>query len=155
MEFDATFLIAVISFIVFVIIMNKIFYAPILKIMQERQKVVEDNFNAAKELNAETQKQTEYHNSELEKSRDVARQKIAEASQQFKLERSQEISEYRTELYGNIAKEKEALRNSAYEAKEVLKDNVVDIAKEISHKVLGFDIDAESINKSQIKEEQG
>ena len=155
MEFDATFLIAVISFIVFVIIMNKIFYAPILKVMQERQKVVEDNFNAAKELNEETQKHTEYHNSELEKSREEARQKIAAASQQFKQERSQEISEYKTELYGNIVKEKETLKNSALEAKEILKDNVVDIAKEISHKLLGFDIDAESINKSQIKEEQG
>ena len=155
MEFDATFLIAVISFIVFVIIMNKIFYAPILKIMQERQKVVEDNFNAAKLLDEETEKQTQFHNSELEKSRDEARQQIAEASQRFKQEKSEEISEYKSELYGNIAAEKENLKNSALAAKETLKDNVVEIAKEISHKVLGFDIDAESINKSQIKEEQG
>lgn len=155
MEFDATFLIAVISFILFVFIMNSIFYAPILKIMQERQKVVEENFNSAKQLNFEVEKQTEYRNSELEKSRDEARQRVADASQQFKQERSKEISEYKTELYENIAKEKENLRNSALEAKEVLKDNVVDIAKEISHKVLGWDIDAESINKSQLGEEQG
>ena len=155
MEFDATFLIAVVSFVVFVVIMNKIFYAPILKIMQERQKVVEDNFTAAKELNIETQKQTEYHDFELEKSRDEARQQIADASQHFKQEKSEEISGYKSELYGNIATEKENLKNSALEAKETLKDNVVEIAKEISHKVLGFDIDAESINKSQIKEEQG
>ena len=152
MEFDATFLIAVISFIVFVIIMNKIFYAPILKIMQERQNVVEANFNAAKEINEETQKQTEYHTSELEKSRDEARQKIAEASQQFKQERSQEISEYKSELYGNIAKEKENLKNSAYEAKEVLKDNIVDIAKEISQMLLGDAVNRDTINKSKIEE---
>lgn len=155
MEFDATFLIAVISFVVFVVIMNKIFYAPILKIMQERQNIVEANFQTAKEINAETQKQTEYHTSQLEKSRNEARQKIAEASLQFKQERSKEISEYKNELYGKINKEKENLKNSAYEAGEVLKDNIVDIAKEISHKVLAFDIDAETINKSQIKEEQG
>lgn len=155
MEFDATFIIAVISFIVFVFIMNKIFYAPIIKIMQERQSVVEENFNSAKSLNMETKKQTEYRDSELEKSRDVARQKVADASQHFKQELSKEISEYKTELFDNIAKEKENLRNSALEAKEILKDNVVDIAKEISHKVLGVDINAESINKSQLEEEQG
>ena len=153
MEFDATFLIAVISFIVFVVVMNKIFYAPILKIMQERQSVVEANLNAARELNEETKKQTEYHNSELEKSRDEARQKIAEASQQFKQERSKEISEYKSELYGNISKEKENLKNSALEAKEVLKDNVVDIAKEISEKILGSSVSTETIDKSQIKEQ--
>ncbi len=155
MEFDATFIIAVISFIVFVFIMNKIFYAPIIKIMQERQNVVEKNFNSAKSLNIETEKQTEYRDNELEKSRDVARQRIADASQKFKQELSKEISEYKTELFENIAKEKENLRNSALEAKELLKDNVVDIAKEISHKVLGWDINAESINKSQLEEEQG
>ena len=44
MEFDATFLIAAISFIVFVFIMNKIFYAPILNIMKARQDFVEENF---------------------------------------------------------------------------------------------------------------
>lgn len=155
MEFDATFIIAVISFIVFVFIMNKIFYAPIIKIMQERQNVVEKNFNSAKSLNIETEKQTEYRDNELEKSRDVARQRVADASQKFKQELSKEISEYKTELFENIAKEKENLRNSALEAKELLKDNVVDIAKEISHKVLGWDINAESINKSQLEEEQG
>lgn len=154
MEFDATFLIAVISFIVFVFIMNKIFYAPILKIMQERQMVVEDNFSSAKNLSVEIKNHTEYRENELEKSRCDARQRVADASQQFKQERSKEISEYKTELYENIAKEKENLRNSALDAKEVLKDNVVDIAKEISHKVLGFDIDAEHINKSQLKEEE-
>jgi F-type H+-transporting ATPase subunit b len=135
--------------------MNKIFYAPILKIMQERQEIVEDNFKVAKELNYETQKQTEFHNSKLENSRDEARQKISEASQQFKKECAKEISEYKAELYGNITRDKENLKNSAIAAKETLKDNVVDIAKEISHKVLGFDIDAETINKSQIAEEQG
>ena len=56
MEFDATFLIVVISFLVFIFIMNKIFYAPILNIMQERQKLVENNFTSAKNTSEETDK---------------------------------------------------------------------------------------------------
>ncbi len=155
MEFDATFLIAVISFVVFVFIMNKIFYAPILKIMQERQKLVEDNFNSAKKTEEETQKQICYRDSELEKSRDEARLKVAGESQKLKQERSKVISQYKEELFGNIAKERENLKNSAFEAKEILKDNVVDIAKEISAKLLGTDINSELIDKSWIKEEQG
>ena len=35
-----------------------------------------------------------------------------------------------------------------------LKDSIVDIAKDISDKLLGDDINSELINKSQIKEEQ-
>lgn len=154
MEFDATFLVAVISFILFVFVMNKIFYAPILNIMQERQKLVEDNFTSAKHTNEETDKKVKYHDDELEKSRDEARNKIAQESQRLKQERSKVISEYKDELFGNISKEKENLRNSALAAKETLKDNVVDIAKDISQRLLGEDINSELINKSQIKEEQ-
>ena len=60
MEFDATFIIATISFIVFVLIMNRIFYAPILKIMQERQNLVEENYSSAKATKLETQKEIDY-----------------------------------------------------------------------------------------------
>jgi F-type H+-transporting ATPase subunit b len=154
MEFDATFLIAAISFIVFVFLMNKIFYAPILKIMQERQKFVEDNFNNARTISQETTKQTNYHDNELEKSRENARVKISEKSQQLKQERTVEISKYKEELSNNLLKEKEALKNSAIQAKETLKDSVVEIAKEVSEKLLGEGVNSELINKSQIKEEQ-
>ena len=153
MEFDATFIISVISFVVFVFIMNKIFYAPVLKIMQERQNFVEDNFTKAKNTRIEVDSQTQIHNTQLEQTRDEARTKVAIESKRIKQESSKVISEYKTELYQNVSKEKENLRNSAIEAKEVLKDNVVDIAKNISNIILGGDVNSETINKSQINEE--
>lgn len=153
MEFDATFLIALISFIVFVFVMNKIFYAPVLKIMQERQTFVEQNYDSAKSTRIETQKQTDYRNSELEKSRENARNMISENSQILKAQRSKKIAQYKENLYGSISEEKESLRNSALSAKETLKDNVVDIAKEISQKIMGTSVSTDTIEKSQIKEQ--
>ena len=154
MEFDATFLIAAISFVVFVFIMNAIFYAPIMRIMEERNKAVENNFNNAKKLNEETQKQEEYHKNELEISRNEARVMLDSEMQKMKSEKSKAINEYKNELFDNISKEKENLMNSALEAKETLKDNVVDIAKNISNILLGDTINNSSIDKSHIKEEQ-
>ena len=154
MEFDATFLIALISFVVSVFIMNKIFYAPILKIMQDRQNLVEQNYKSAKNTQKEAEKRTEYRDLELEKTRNEARTKISDETKRFKQEYSRQIAEYKEDLSNNILKERETLRNSAIEAKEVLKDNIVDIAKEISQKLLGENIDSVAINKSQIEEEQ-
>lgn len=48
MEFNATFLVSAISFILFVYLMNKIFYAPLEKIITEREKLVDDTLNDAK-----------------------------------------------------------------------------------------------------------
>ncbi len=153
MEFDATFIFAAVSFIVFVFIMNKIFYAPVLKIMKERQIYVEKNYISAKQTEEETKKQREYRDSELEKSRESARSLINENSQRLKSEHSKKINQYKTEQNEHIFVERENLKNSALSAKEVLKDNIVDIAKEISLKILGSDIDAQKIDKSQIREQ--
>ena len=77
MEFNATFLATIVSFIVFVILMNKILYAPILNIIEERENLVETNYRSAKNTKIEIDKKTDYHNAELEKSRNEARAKIS------------------------------------------------------------------------------
>ncbi len=154
MEFDATFIIAAISFIVFVFIMNAILYKPVLKIMQARQSYVEENFNNAKTADSETEKQTVYRNSELEKSRNQAQNMVAEKSGELKSEHSKKISEYKEESYSNIEKERNSLKQSALDAKEILKDRVVDIAKDISSKILGNAVNTDIIDKSQIKEQE-
>lgn len=50
MEFNATFLVSAISFIVFVYLMNTIFYTPVSKIIDEREKLVADTLNEANEM---------------------------------------------------------------------------------------------------------
>ncbi len=131
MEFDATFLISVISFIVFVFIMNKIFYAPVLKIMQERQHFVDENFNTAREAKNETLTQNKIHDSQLEKTREQARNTVAAESKRIKQENAKILAEYRNELTNNISERKEDLKKSALDTKEKLKDDVYDIAKNI------------------------
>lgn len=152
MEFDATFLIAVISFLVFVYLMNKIFYAPILKIMQDRQALVEQNFQNAHDTKKAVEAQVAHRNNELDKSREEARNLIAEHSQKFKAERNIRIAQYKEQLYSDVVNQREDMRNSAIEAKEVLKDNVVNIAKDISQLILGDAVNKEAIDKSKIEE---
>ena len=133
--------------------MNKIFYAPILNIMQERQHLVDENFNSARATKNETLNQIKLHDTELEKTRNIARNTVASESKRIKQENAKAIAEFRSELMDNISKEKTNLRNSAIEAKETLKDEAVDIAKIISGIILGNEIQSETINKEQIKED--
>lgn len=154
MEFNATFLISAISFLCFVFIMNKILYAPVLKIMEERKLYIENNYKEASLLDKQTVEKNDYKNSELEKHRNIAREKVADYSKSLKSQQSKQLAEYKNELFAEIEKDKELMRNSAIEAKEVLKDSVVDIAKEISFKLLGNNVDGNKIDKSKIEEEK-
>ena len=47
MEFNATFLATIISFLVFVFLMNKILYEPMRKIVSERKNFIDENLSAA------------------------------------------------------------------------------------------------------------
>ena len=152
MQFNFTFVIALISFLCFVIIMNKIFYAPLLKIKKEREAFVEDNYKTVEESQKEIDEKTNYKETELEKSREQARNLIKTETKKLRDERDDKLAEYKIDLYLQIDLEQENLRQSALEAKEVLKDKVVDIAKDVSYLLLGDDIEEENINKSMIEE---
>ena len=156
MEFDATFLVAVISFTVFVKVMEAIFYTPILRIMRERNQIVEDNFNKAKNIADEVQNKENYHNNELELKREESRKTLDKEITRLNGEKQDIISKYRVDVLTNVMKERDNLKKTALEAQELLKESVIDISKNISNILLGEIVNHETINKSniQIKEEQ-
>ncbi len=47
-EFNATFLVAMLSFVVFILIMNAIFYNPILGIIRKREDYISSNYEDSK-----------------------------------------------------------------------------------------------------------
>ena len=47
MEFNATFIVSLVSFLLFTFVMNKILYQPITKIVDEREKLINDNHKSA------------------------------------------------------------------------------------------------------------
>ena len=59
MEFNGTFFATIITFIVFVFVMNKILYAPILKVMEEREEFIRSNYKEADDNNAKSDELTQ------------------------------------------------------------------------------------------------
>ena len=55
-EFNATFLVAMLSFVLFIMIMNAIFYRPVLNIMRKREEYINSNYNEANSNSEEAQK---------------------------------------------------------------------------------------------------
>ena len=148
MDFDATFLISALSFIVFVFIMNAVLYSPVLKIMKQREEFVSDNFQKAENLNSEAEKKERFHRGELETSRQEARSALDEAVKKINADKQIIIADYKTELAKSAAHEKHELKKSALEAKEILKDSIIGTAKDISEILLGNSINSDEINLS-------
>lgn len=137
MEFNATFIVATISFIIFMMIMNKILYQPISKIVDDRDNLINDNYNHAKNNNEKAQgiykdRDTRLNNSIAESKKLVA-DKIADANNKAK----SATSEAKKNSIKKINNAKEDIKNKSENINSELNNRVDDIAEHISAKLLG------------------
>lgn len=152
MEFNATFIVSAISFIIFVVLMNIILYAPLQKVVEERKKTVDNNYN---EANANSEKSTALLKDRVDKilkAGQDAKSVINAKSNDANIKRDEITQSAKEESLKNIEANREYFDNATQEAKEILKANVVGLAQSISDKFLGSDekiigVDNELIDK--------
>ena len=152
MEFNATFIVSAISFIIFVVLMNIILYAPLQKVVEERKKTVDNNYN---EANANSEKSTALLKDRADKilkAGQDAKSVINAKSNDANIKRDEITQSAKEESLKNIEANREYFDNATQEAKEVLKANVVGLAQSISDKFLGSEekiisVDNELIDK--------
>ena len=92
MEFNGTFLVSIITFVLFVILMNKILYAPILGIMSERKEYINDNYKIATDNNLKAEELISTKEEKLVEAKNEARSKYNEAIDEYKSKKNEIIT---------------------------------------------------------------
>ena len=138
MEFNATFLIAAISFIVFVIIMNFIFYKPIEKIVNKREAFIDGNFDEAQKNNLTSQKLNDDYNKKIDAENFQGKTIINEKSDLAKAEKNQLIAEAKVKAAEEITNNQTELNKVYDTAKNELEIEAKNLAEEISAKLFGL-----------------
>ncbi len=152
MEFNATIVVSAVSFIVFAIIMNAILYQPILKIIEERNLFIDSNLDEARDTKDKASSLLEEKSKKIKDAHKNAKDKIAEGVENAKELKSQQISEATNQTKQKIEEEKSSLYQNGQDAKAALKSNVVDLAKDISEKLLGHSVADIEYNQSLVDE---
>ena len=136
MEFNATFIVAFISFVIFIFIMNMILYKPIYKIISERQKLIDDNYEAAKTNSSKSRVILEERDEKLVEAKASSRQKIATALEDANLTRSEKILVAKKEAKNTLENNKNLTNEEKEKAIQPLKDEIKNLAQMISDKIL-------------------
>ena len=148
MEFNATFLVSAISFILFTLIMNKIFYKPLEKVMAERQKFIDDAktdaLNSSFKTDAILKDREDRLNKSTADSKKLVADKINEANSKAAAAKAKQKSQE------EITSAKSRLHNEALETTEGLKNGVKDLAEVISSKVLGMETRIENTDNELV-----
>lgn len=138
MEFNGTFLATIVTFILFVILMNKVLYAPILSVMEERKSFIDGNYKAASDNDAKVAELTTEREEKLTEAKEEARAKYNEALGEFKAQRSDEVAEAQSSAKEELEQSKIELDNLSNEVKQGLKSSMTDLANDIVEKVIGY-----------------
>ncbi len=140
LEFDGTFLFALISFIIFVILMNLILYRPIVKIMDERQKFFDKNKDTALQSKQKAADIIQNTENEILSAKLEASNILSETQNVIKAERNSAIKKKKDEIKEKILSHGAFLQSQKDEAGSALKNEVNDFVKMTVSKVLETDI---------------
>ena len=138
MEFNGTFFAAIISFLVFVFIMNKLLYEPIHKIVKARNDFINGNYDAANANNTKADELNENRDKKIIEAKEDARGKYNDILAGFKEQRAGIVKEAQDNSREELEQAYANLNNVSNEAKENLKGKMTDLANDIVEKVLGY-----------------
>lgn len=151
-EFNGTFLATIVTFILFVILMNKILYAPILNIMEERKTFIDGNYKAAEENNQKALALASEKEEKLSSARESARSEYIDTVDEYKSQRADIVVNAQNSAKEELDNSRVELENISNDVKHVLKGSMTNLANDIVEKVIGYKsevqgFDEEVVNK--------
>lgn len=132
MEFNATFLFSLVSFLVFMWIMNIILYKPIADIVAQRKKYLDDNAEITNKNIEEAKSINAQRDEKLEDARIKSREEVSLEVAKIKEQKERKVSE-RKEYYQNQTAN---LTNILQEEKKSLQDEFDKSADELSDSII-------------------
>lgn len=152
MNFNGTFLVTIITFILFVFVMNKILYAPILGIMEKRKDFIDANYKNAEQNNAKTEELEIEKNTKLNEAKDDARMKYVEAVDEFKNQKADMISCAQKDAGDELERSRAELQRVSDEVKNELKDSMNELANDIVERVIGYRSEIKGFDDAKVDE---
>ncbi len=136
-QLDYTLLIQMVNFLVLLWLLNKFLYKPILGILDERKRRMDDSERSVRELQDRTSKQWEQYQAELQKAKSAAtaekeRLKAEAAETERKL-----LEQARLEASRSVEEARKALEQEIQKARKALGVQADTLGLEMAEKILG------------------
>lgn len=143
MNLNFTLVLQVISFLILMVVLTRLFYRPLLNFLDSRAKSIRENIEEAGRDRASAQKELERSRAELHRAREEAL-KMKELSERETNEaRRKTLLEAKEEADRMLVKAKEDFAREVQRARAELKKEVGDISILMAEKILAREIKKE------------
>lgn len=140
MEFNATFLVSIISFLVFVEIMNRIFYVPLTRVVNERQQLLDTNYNDAKKFDDDAENILKNRDERLGEAETKSRNIISDRIETENLKGKAMTVDASQKSAADIQAKKDELAREKDAVQAELESKIQGLAESIASKVMGIDV---------------
>lgn len=137
MEFNATFLVAAISFIAFTLIMEKIFYRPVSDIIAKRKAFLDKNSLSVLDNNTVAKKLREDKDNEILASKTEAKNTIMSEVEKANGEKVEKEQYLKSEIVAGIEHKKEVLNEEKNVTSVEMKASLDELSNSILSKLTG------------------
>ncbi|MEO2065366.1 F-type H+-transporting ATPase subunit b [Thermovibrio guaymasensis] len=134
---DWTLAVQAVNFLVFMVLINKFLFKPLLELMEEREREVGAVYSEVEALKEKANSLFSQVEELLARAKEEAKAKIDEAVREAREEREKILSEAQEEALKKVEKAKEEIWKSFEEEKAKLEKEAERIAEEIVKKILG------------------
>ena len=140
LEFNATFFVAMFSFIVFMLMMNSILYKPLSKIVEQRDGIINGNYSDAELTNQKIDDLANQHKESIETAKTLAKEQFNQKIGNYKSQKDAILESAKMLAKKDLAIAQTELAGEEKSAKIVLESKVLDLASQIASKLLSEDV---------------
>ena len=135
MEFDATFIVSVISFIVFVLVMNKILYKPIIDVIEKRSMLYKQNDNEVLTNDKEAEKILSKRDEKIKNAKRKSHEITLDGINNAKETKDKIVQNAREDIKKEYNARKTEMNEEINSVKDEIRNNIDDISSLIASKI--------------------
>ncbi len=150
LEFNATLLVCIVSFVIFLLMLNAILYEPLADVVHRRMRYINSNYKEAEEAKDKMEKLDAWTVERKQKSKEVAREVYSKVIKEYKLKKDTLIEYEHTISAKDMSGVKLRLQNIDRDARAKLKEHIGELASAVASKFLGYEKQISSVDEDTV-----
>ena len=136
-KIDINLVFTIINLLVLYLLMKKFLFGPIIKVMDERKAMIDQQFAGAKKQEDQARALKEQYEGALKSAREESLQIMEQARKEAKAQADKTVEDTQAKVSAMLAKAQEDINTERENAMRQMKDDVASLAMEAAGKIIG------------------
>ena len=136
-KIDINLVFTIINLLVLYVLMKRFLFGPIIKVMDERKAMIDQQFAGAKEQEDQAKALKEQYEGALKSAREESFQIMEQARKEAKAQADKTVEDTQAKVSAMLVKAQEDINTERENAMRQMKDDVASLAMEAAGKIIG------------------